>query len=165
MTGSQFFGRGRPSLQDRIDIADVISSVTFYGDCGEWSNHRELYCDDATLDYSRLFGDLGLSKIDDFLQQVESFLPGFDATQHMVTNFDIRVDNDRGISRSHVHGIHWIDDRVWSLRGVYNHDLIRVGRGWKIQHQVFKPLFESGDRNLIEEAAVRVSEGRVRKKL
>src|SRR3546814_2593696 len=54
MTESYLFGPGRPCLQGRIDIRDTLSSLTFFIDNREYARARELFTEDAVMDYSRL---------------------------------------------------------------------------------------------------------------
>src|SRR3546814_3934336 len=75
-----------------------------------------------------------------FLDEGDVVLAGFDATQHMVTNFDIRVDGDTAICRAHFRANHWIESRVWTVWGNYRQQLIRAEKGWKIKHHQCRPL-------------------------
>jgi hypothetical protein len=152
-----FFGAGRPTLQDRIDIEDVITAVTLFVDTHQFDRLAQLFMDDATMDYSTLFGpDQNAVPAKEFLANVSKFIPGFDSTQHMVTNFDIRVFGDRAETRSQVRASHRIGDRTWIAGSIYFHTLMRAAKGWKIKLMGVTFLFEEGDRGMIKEAEARL---------
>src|SRR3546814_11206031 len=93
MTESYLFGPGRPCLQDRIDIQDTLSSLTFFIDNREYARARALFTEDAVMDYSRLRPGSSPTRTDnDFLAESDVVIAGFDATQLTVTIFDIRLD-------------------------------------------------------------------------
>jgi SnoaL-like domain len=149
-------GPARPSLQDRIDIQDVISNLTFFIDNREFSRARELFTEDAVMDYSRVIaGSSPTRSAKDFLDEGDVVIAGFDATQHLITNFDIRVDGDTAASRSHFQANHWIGSRVWTVWGSYSQQLVRAKKGWRIKYHQCKPFFQGGDPSLVAEAAVR----------
>jgi hypothetical protein len=154
----RFFGEGRPSLQDRIDIEDVISAVSFFVDQHEFDKLDDLFTPGAVMDYSDLFGPSHKAlPAAAFLEQVRNFIPGFDATQHLVGNFDIRTFGDRAEARCYVQSSHRIDTRAWVRRSMYFCTLQRSRIGWKISLMGVKSLFEDGDRGLIKEAAERLA--------
>lgn len=156
MTETYLFGPGRPCLQDRVDIQDTTSSLTFFIDNREFTRARELFTEDAVMDYSRLIkGSSPTRSAKDFLDEGDAVIAGFDATQHMITNFDVRVDGDTATSRAHFQAYHWIGSRVWTVWGSYSQQLIRVGKGWRIKYHRCTPFSQAGDLSLIAEAAVR----------
>src|SRR5262245_49289517 len=131
---SDFWGEGRPSLQDRIDIQDVISAITFYADICEFDKMRQFFTEDAYMDYSALFGEVRAHvPAQQFITDISKFVPGFDAQQSQVTNFDIRVTGDNAYARSHVHAFQRIGERIWYSASVYRHTLVRSKPGWKVK--------------------------------
>src|SRR3546814_18385270 len=81
------------------------------------------------MDYSRLRpGSSPTRTAKDFLDEGDVVMAGFDATQPMVTNFDIRVDGDTAICRAHFRATHWIESRVWTVWGQHRQQLIRAER-------------------------------------
>src|SRR3546814_11288110 len=98
MTESYLFGPGRPCLQDRIDIQDTLSSLTFFIDNREYARARELFTEDAVMDYYRLRPGSSPTRTDkDFLAEGDVVMAGVAATQHLVTNFDLSVDCDTAV--------------------------------------------------------------------
>ena len=151
---------GRPSLQDRIDIQDVICAMTMHVDHNEYDQALALFTDDGVMKYGDLFGSgFGSQPAADFLNYVQTYMPGFDATQHQITNFDIRVTEDAARVRSHVRASHWIDGRDWLVASVYHHALRRTQAGWRITEMGVRALYDSGH-DMVVEAAARVRERR-----
>jgi len=160
MSEIYLFGPGRPCLQDRIDIQDTISSLTFFIDNREFARARELFTEDAIMDYSQVIaGSSPTRSAKDFLDEGDIVIAGFDATQHLITNFDIRVDGDTATSRSHFQASHWIGSRVWTVWGGYRQQLVRADKGWRIKHHQCLPYAQSGELALAAEAAVRHAGG------
>src|SRR3546814_13183116 len=107
------------------------------------------------MDYSRLRpGSSPTRTAKDFLDEGDVVMAGLDATQHMVTNFDIRVDGDTAICRAHFRANHWIESRVWTVWGNYRQQLIRAEKGWKIKHHQCRPLAQSGELLLARKSVV-----------
>jgi len=158
MGKSGFFGPGRPTLQDRIDIEDLICAVTMYADCNEYEQLLNLFAEDGVMKYGALFGaEHNSQPAATFIAHVRSFMPGFDSTQHQVTNFDIRVYGDSATSRSQVKASHRLGNRDWVVASIYHHEFVRRADGWRISSMGVQPLFEDGDRAMVEEAARRVA--------
>src|SRR3546814_16316970 len=100
MTESYLFGPGRPCLQDRIDIQDTLSSLTFFIDNREYARARELFTEDAVMDYSRLRPGSSPTRTDkELLDEDAVVMAAFDATHHLFPNFNIPVDDDKPIYR------------------------------------------------------------------
>ena len=82
-------------------------------------------------------------------------LPGFDATQHIICNHQVRLNGDRAECASHFRAQHRIGNRIWELDGDYTHRLVRRPAGWRIDYMRMVWTFERGDRGLGQEAARR----------
>src|SRR3546814_18279946 len=114
------------------------------------------------MDYSRLRpGSSPTRTAKDFLDEGDVVMAGFDATQHMVTNFDIRVDGDTAICRAHFRANHWIESRVWTVWDNYRQQLIRAEKGWKIKHHQCRQLAQRDRKSVVQgkRLSVRVDHG------
>jgi hypothetical protein len=144
----------------RAQIIDVISAVTLYVDILEFDVARSMYAPGATLSYKTfktLFGADGKPvPAVEFWDQAIEWLPGFDRTFHLVSNFDIHAEGDAALSRSMVSSIHRLDREIWEQGGLYEHDLVKLSVGWRIRHQTYTQFWERG-RDLSREAAERLS--------
>jgi hypothetical protein len=143
--------------RDKVAIQDVIVSHGLFADCREFAAIKNCVTPDATYDYSSCFGeDFKCVRLSDFLEGDDVFFLGFDATQHMITNFVIQLDGDRASARSHVRATHRIDQAIYVMGGLYRHELARVGSDWKISATTFEQTFTEGDTTLFGKAAARV---------
>jgi hypothetical protein len=128
----------RPSTEDRLEIQDAICAMTLY-------------------DYSSMSGPEASALVaQDFWAGVKDFFPGFDATQHMITNFDVQQRGDQAVCTSAVRAMHRIGNEVWTNGGFYYHRLVKGRDGWRIAHLRYEMRFEEG-RNLVEDARRRVA--------
>ena len=147
------------SADDRMDIMETISLVTMYGDTREFEKIPPLFTEDAVMDYSEVFGEANSCiPATAFFDDVKSFIPGFDSTQHLITNFDIvPVADGTAKVRSQVRAHHRIGSRDWAISAMYRHELRKSHGRWKISEMGVRFLFEDGDRDeLMEEARARV---------
>lgn len=142
---------------DRIAIQDVICSISIHSDLKEPAEVYQYYTDDAVMDYSSLFGEANASNpVRVSRQRIMEFFPGFDATHHQTTNFQIDINGDDATSRAQVRAAHRIDQDLWVVAGTYRHKLRRTAKGWKIYHHGFDLAYIEGE-DLIERARARVN--------
>jgi hypothetical protein len=149
----------RPSAEDRLDIQDLICAVTMYADLGNYDRAKAQFAERATMHYASLFGEERRSvPAAEFLDYVQTYMPGFDATQHQVTNFEIKVQGDYAESRSQVRASHRIGSEDWVVASIYLHTFTRTPRGWRISAMGVRKIFEEGERSLLERAAARLTD-------
>lgn len=143
------------SAEDRLDIIEAISLVTMYGDNREFEKILPLFTEDAVMDYSDVFGEENSHiPVATFFKDVESFIPGFDTTQHLITNFDIVLaDDGTAMVRSQIRAHHRIGPRDWAISGMYRHELKKSQGRWLISKMGVRFLFEDGDRDEMMAAA------------
>ena len=141
---------------DKVAIQEAIAAHGLFADCREFAAIKTIIAPDAVYDYSSCFGpDFKSVKLADFLEGDDIFFLGFDATQHMISNFVILLDGDRATCRSHVRATHRIDKDIYVMGGLYRHKMVRLNGEWKIAETVFEQTFTEGDETLFERAAVR----------
>ena len=145
-------------LRDRIAITDVVDSVGTLADSGQYDRLQQLFTDEVTVDYTSLFpGEVQNISREELMTQWQSTLPGFDATQHMITNHRITVDGDKATAMAYVRATHRLGDEMWIVGGYYVDELVRTDEGWKLQAIQYNALYEEGDRSLVEQAAAKVA--------
>lgn len=141
---------------DKVAIQEAIAAHGLFADCREFAAIKTITTPDALYDYSSCFGpDFKSVKLADFLEGDDIFFLGFDATQHMISNFIIVLDGDRATCRSHVRATHRIDKDIYVMGGLYRHKMVRLDGEWKIAETVFEQTYTEGDTTLFERAAVR----------
>jgi hypothetical protein len=147
----------RPGLAvaDRLQIQDVVCRSASCADLGDFAGAERLYTADATFDYSATFGPAATAiPRGEFWATVRTFVPGFDAIHHQLTNFVIRPAGAGAVCYSCVYVVQRIGTAMAINAGMHRHDLVRTGEGWRIRHQLYVRKFQSGDA-LVEQARLR----------
>ena len=146
-----------PSLDDRIAIGDAIVGIGLHADRHEWDRLEASFAPEVTTDYTSLFGGTPQTQARSALVAGwRGMLPGFDATQHMVTVAEVRLrDPDHATARSYVRATHRLGTALWVVGGFYTHELVRSPEGWRVTFMRLGLLYEEGDRGLVAGAAER----------
>ena len=101
-------------LRNRIAITEVIDSMGTLADLGQYDRLQQLFTDEVTVDYTSLFpGEVQNISSQQLMAQWQSVLPGFDATQHMITNHQITIDGDNATAVAYVRATHKLGDEMW----------------------------------------------------
>ena len=141
-------------LRDRIAITDVVNSMGTLADLGQYDRLQQLFTDEVTVDYTSLFpGEVQNISSEQLMAQWQSTLPGFDATQHMISNHQITVDGDEATAVAYVRATHKLGNAMWvvlkdtasHIGGYYVDELVRTDEGWKLQAIQYNALYEEGD--------------------
>ncbi len=124
------------SVRDELDIQRVITDYAYACDNGDWALLKSVFADDAYLDYSSTGGPTGSrGEVVAWLEQSLGQVLGI---QHVVSNFQIDLDQDRATVRAmfftsvRLRGL----DQPLMTGGYYDEELLRTGGGWKIQRLV-----------------------------
>ncbi|MEY2927565.1 MAG: hypothetical protein RL367_2042 [Pseudomonadota bacterium] len=145
------------ALADRIAIEDVICAVTLHSDLNDPARALSQYSDDAVIDYSSLSGPHSANvPVRQHRETLLTFLPGFDARQHQVTNFQIIVTGDEAEALSQARAVHFLGQDCWEVWGTYHHRLRRTADGWKITWQRADVVHQTGA-HLVAKATARVT--------
>lgn len=93
------------------------------------------------------------------LDQTLTFLSGlFCATQHVTTNFEVTVTEDRAAMRSYYIATHvWrqkLPDPLFVMGGYYQDALVRTAEGWRICDRLLVNAWVTGDRPAIAAAGL-----------
>jgi hypothetical protein len=153
------------SIQDRLEIEEIICAVPMYADQRDFDAAEALFTELATLDYTSSYGaSRGTSRQpkSEYWARVKEQHPGFEGTIHPTSNFVISVDGDRATCVSYVMAVMRVGKDTWSNGGTYYHELVRTRDGWRIQHLQYEMRFDVGDREaVISQAKARVAGGKV----
>jgi hypothetical protein len=148
---------GRIAPQDRAAIMDTITDIAAGADRHQWDRVRRAFADEVTLDYTSLWGGTPTTQAaDDIIRQWSGFLPGFDETQHLVTNHAITsLEGAKATAEADFQATHRIGTDLWVLTGHYRYELIKVNAAWKVSALTMTATHETGDRGLVARAAER----------
>ncbi|MCX8070957.1 MAG: nuclear transport factor 2 family protein [Candidatus Binatia bacterium] len=133
-------------LADRLEIQDLLTRYATALDTRDWDLFTRCFTPDATIDYTAVGGIKGsLPVVRAWLAEV---FARFAMTQHMVSNFDVRIDGDTAECRSCLFNPMGITDEDGNLvvffEGGYYHDrLVRTAEGWRIRERVEQPTFST----------------------
>lgn len=151
-------------LQDRADITDLINKYATGIDRRDWALYRSIFADELEMDFSSYSGQPS-SKMtgDEWVAGVQLLLPGFDATQHLFSNFVIDVDGDEATATVYMQAEHFIanslGDNSHTLGGYYIHKLKRGAQDWKIHATTLNVSWSRGNRHVYQLATERVAAG------
>jgi len=124
-------------IADRFEIEDLLTRYATGVDTKDWDLWESCFTPDAHIDYSAFGGTTGgVKEVRAWLAEI---MTKFAATQHLVTNRDIRLDGDRATARSGFYNPMAIatgqgDQRILFFDGGYYCDeLVRTPDGWRIK--------------------------------
>ena len=124
------------SVRDELDIQRVIHDYAWACDNGDWGLLKSIFTDDAYLDYSSTDGPAGSR--DEVVAWLEQSLSQVPVIHHVVSNFQIGLEDDRADVRAMFHcsaQLAGMDDMLVT-GGYYDEELVRTPNGWKIQRLV-----------------------------
>ena len=121
-------------LADRFAIQDVLVRYAQCMDTRDWDLLRDqVFIEACAVNYP---GALLLEGVDKVWRYCERALRPFDATQHLLGNYDIQVDGDRATSVCRLQAAHIAQtgdgDLVFTLGGNYTDEFVRTPGGWRI---------------------------------
>ena len=146
------------SAEDRLDIMDAVGGIMLQVDVKDWDKVRRYLMPEVSTDYTSIFGgDPVTCDSDVFVQGLRSRLPGFDATQHIVTQISVSGSGDHAMTISNLRAAHWIESDIWAFGGAYRHTLTRTAEGWRIASLAIEMHYEEGDRAVRDAAVERMS--------
>lgn len=150
-------------MQDKSDIQETILKYAWGIDNRDWDLFRSIFADEVVMDFSSYNGNPAAKMSgDDWVAGCQRMLPGFDATQHVLTNFMIEVEGDEATAIVYMKAEHFIanalGDNSHTLGGHYVHQLKRCAVGWKIHATTLNVTWSRGNRQVYELAAQRVAE-------
>ncbi|MEZ5540035.1 MAG: nuclear transport factor 2 family protein [Pseudomonadales bacterium] len=123
-------------VADRLEIEDLITDYAAAIDTGAIDKLDAIFTPDAQIDYSAMGGAKGsYPEVKAFLQKA---LKGFRATQHFISNFEIRLDGDRATGKIMCLNPMELEtgDKpaipVFFLGLWYHDEYIKTAEGWRI---------------------------------
>ncbi len=128
---------------DRQEIIDVTIAYCWALDTRDWAALSDVFTPDATAGLGGTQAGL-----DQIIDRVSSALRPFPATQHIVTNHAISIDDSAlressairegstATSRCYVQAVHvWESGELYTIGGRYEDRFVRSADGWRISHR------------------------------
>lgn len=145
---------------DRAKIIDTVNSIGTFADLGQWDRVKEAFADEVILDYTSYAaavagGDGGSPATltpDQIVAAWKTVLPGYERTQHLITNHLVTIDGDKAHCLSQVFASHYLPNTqgedYWIVVGHYDHELVRTENGWKVTLMRLNYGFQLGNLKL-----------------
>lgn len=131
-------------MSDRFEIMDVLTNYCTAIDNKKIDALDFIFTSDARIDYSRAGGPItDLRTIKKFLEKNLGDLP----RQHMVSNYQIRIQGDQAYVRCLCHNPLEIPPEQGALPEImlwglwYEDKFLRTPEGWRIKERVTKPCY------------------------
>ncbi|MFI9555112.1 nuclear transport factor 2 family protein [Nonomuraea endophytica] len=146
------------TTEDRLAIVEICTRMAWHTDQREWDRLAEVFADSVTLDYTSLNGgEPAVLTPEQIVGAWSGLLGAFDATQHLVTNHLVTVDDDTAVCTASFQATHRLANPygspLWTLGGTYRFDLVRSGGAWKISGVVMTATWADGNKDLLALAA------------
>lgn len=125
-------------ISDRFEIQDLIVDYADAIDNCDIDRLDNIFSTDAFIDYTAMGGEAGdLEKIKAFLK---SALPLFKNTQHMISNYQIKIDGDKASGKIMCFNPMQLNDKnndhpVMFLGLWYVDEYVRTADGWRISRR------------------------------
>lgn len=120
-----------------------------------WEKVRAVMSDHVLLDYSSMTAQPVQSlAADEIIASWAAFLPGFERTRHVLTDFNVRIAAGEALVTYRGCADHLLDTAVWTVEGTYSTKLKLTADGqWLITGQTFNFERQRGDSSLPVKAA------------
>ncbi|MEH0154581.1 nuclear transport factor 2 family protein [Limibacter armeniacum] len=140
-------------LQHRADIIDLVNNICIGADKRDWELVKKAFDSSVTLDYSSLSGNPAtVCSPQEIINGWKHALPGYTATQHMVTNHSVTIHEEEAECFSYLQAIHILPNdsgnNTWTVFGQYHHHFNKTVKGWKIDRLTFTLVHQEGNPDL-----------------
>lgn len=136
-------------LIDRQDIADLCSRYTFALDTRDWDLLASCFVSSPVFVHpgGRLQG------FPEILARTSAALTPLTATQHLLGNVVVQVDDDTAASTCYFQAQHvrsgTIGGDTYVIAGSYRDLLVRTAEGWRIAERVQTYMWREGNRRVV----------------
>lgn len=157
-------------LLDRAEIGDLLNRYASAIDGRDWPSLRTVFADEIEADFTSLGnGDPFRGPAEEWVEWVRRTVEGFDATQHIITNAESRIDGDEATCRANLQAMHvlltGLGDPHYLIGGYYHHDLVRTAEGWRSRRYRLTITWTRGNRYLFRQARQRMEDRMAERKV
>jgi SnoaL-like protein len=140
------------SCSERQGIIAILNRYATCLDSRDWSGLDEVFHPDATARYG-----VPLNGRTAIVESIRGFLGGCGPSQHLLGNYEIRVDGDQAEATTkarviHIGAGHRAGLAPYEAIGVYRDQLARTSEGWRITHREFDVHISVGDIEVLQPA-------------
>ncbi len=144
-------------ISDRLEIEQLLVSYAHAIDDKDWDRLDDIFTPDAHLDYSSSGGPDGKGDYPTIKAWLQSVLPMFPVTHHLIGKSEITIDGDEATCRTILYnpmGLPVNDDGIYDTEGsglhvrvgggVYHDTCVRTSDGWRISTKTEEHAFDTG---------------------
>ncbi|MGE0727338.1 MAG: nuclear transport factor 2 family protein [Acidimicrobiia bacterium] len=125
---------------DRDELLELLARYTDTPDLPDWIDlPRQVLAERVEWDFSSLGIPPAVVERDVLIDQLRKGFAGWEATHHIATGHQIRVDGDRATIHAKIRAEHWLPADIagdgpncWLVVGFYDHEAIRTPNGWRL---------------------------------
>lgn len=149
-------------LKDREDIKTVVLRYATGADLRDWEMLQSVFADQVDIDFSS-FGGGPVTTVssEEYLGFVKALIPGFDSTQHQLTNFVIDINGNEANCVAYMQAEHFVatedEELCHTVGGYYTYRLTKENTDWKVCSLKLSATWSRGDMRAHEIAAQRAA--------
>jgi len=136
---------------DQQAIADLTITYAWTIDTRRFADLEQVFLSSATFEVGS--GERVLRGIDEITAFISSVLTPLDASQHLVSNHQVRVDGDRATCRCQLQAQHVRQGAEggpnYIVAGHYDDVLVRTNSGWRIAERHLTRTWTEGNTEVV----------------
>lgn len=150
-------------LTARQEIIQTVQRIFIHTDSRNWEEVKNQFSDQVLLDYTSMVGGSPSTHTPQaIVDSWKGLLPGFEHTQHDLSNFEVSIRRDEADVSHYGTAWHYLPNEeggdVWKVVGTYDHHLVKRNERWKVDQMRFNLKFMDGNVDLPRFARERLSE-------
>jgi uncharacterized protein len=151
--------------KDFQHIQQTVTAIFNGADERNWQKVKYAFSDTVLLDYTSFVGGqpARLSP-EQIVNNWKGLLPGFDRTNHAISDFDININGDEATVRNRGFAAHYLKGEQWTVSGTYDFHLVKKGSNWTTDKMVFNFKEQGGNTTLAQKAMDKVKADQVEKR-
>lgn len=153
-------------LSDQHDIINTVQQIFIQTDERNWDRVAACFADPLQLDYTSMNGgEPARMSPQQVIESWQGVLPGFEATQHSISNFRVNVVGDNATINCYGTAVHYLPNEsgsedTWTVVGTYDFHAVRSDDTWKVDDMRFNFKFMEGNEQLPQLARQQVAASR-----
>jgi ketosteroid isomerase-like protein len=130
-------------------IIHQVNTLFSGADERNWNKVKSVMHTPVLLDYSSMTGSPATNLTPEEITAAWSaFLPGFDRTNHKLSDFKVIINGDQAIIHYTGKADHYLNAEVWTVEGSYDTKFKRVNENWLVVAHTFNFQKQSGNNTL-----------------
>jgi hypothetical protein len=128
-------------LQDRLDVADVVTRYAYAVDQSDWAALETIFADNVRLQVPHVEHAEPVMPRAELVQLIRDTVGGFEATHHLVVNQLVTIGGDTATCKAYANAWHTLPTErgiadYCLVRGYYDWGLKKTPDGWRIEEMI-----------------------------